>query len=165
MSVELNKTVAEASLDNLHDIMVPDAVGLFPLAPGWYMVALLGLALLFYVVVRRYAQYKKRRYKREALREISTYSSKSRETALALLTLAKRVGIAAYGREKIAPLSGESWWDFMESHSRVKMSRELRGTIATLLYDDSAQSSVSDFSAIKSLTTLWIKTHKVSEHV
>lgn len=165
MSVDMNKTIAEASLDNLHDIIVPDAVGLFPLAQGWYMVALLGLALLFHVAVRRYAQYKKRLYKREALREISTYSSKNKETVLALLALAKRVGIAAYGREKIAPLSGESWWDFMENHSRVKIRRELRDTIATLLYDDSAKSSVSDFNAIKSLTTLWIKTHRVSEHV
>lgn len=165
MPVDMNKTIEEASLDNLHDIIVPDAVGIFPLAPGWYMLALLFLTLLFYVAMKGYTQYTKTLYKREALREISTYSSKSRETALALLSLAKRVGIAAYGREEIAPLSGESWWDFMESHSKVKVSRELRDKITTLLYDDTVQSDTSHFNTIESLVTLWVNTHKVSEDV
>lgn len=159
----MNKTIEEASLDNLHDIIVPDAVGLFPLAEGWYMVVLLCLALLFHVALRGYEQYKKTLYKREALREISTYSSESRETALALLALAKRVGIAAYGREEIAPLSGERWWDFMEIHSKVVVSKEIREDINSLLYDVNAHTS--DFYVIKSFVTLWIKTHKVSDDV
>ena len=50
MSTDMNKTIAEASLDNLHDIIMPDAVGLFPLAPGWVMVLLLLLALLFHFI-------------------------------------------------------------------------------------------------------------------
>ncbi len=34
MSVKMNQTIAEASLDNLHDIIIPPAIGFFPLAPG-----------------------------------------------------------------------------------------------------------------------------------
>ena len=48
MPVDMNKTIAQASLDNLHDIIVPDGVGFFPPAPGWIVVGLLLLALLFH---------------------------------------------------------------------------------------------------------------------
>ena len=59
MSVDMNKTIAEASLDNFHYIIVPDAVGYFPPAPGWYVLALLALALLFHLLYKLMPSIKK----------------------------------------------------------------------------------------------------------
>ncbi len=161
----MNKTIAEASLDNLHDIILPEAVGYLPPAPGWYVLALLVLALLFHFSMGFYKRYKKSLYRREALDELGSYEAQGKEEMLHLLTLAKRVAIAAYGREEIAKLSAESWWNFMEQHSKARVSKELRVQIANLLYDKTYDTKSIDSSAIKKFVTLWIKTHKVSPHV
>ncbi len=161
----MNKTIAEASLDNLHDIIIPDAVGYLPPAPGWYVLGLLVLSLLFHFSIGFYKRYKKSLYRREALDELCSYEERGKDETLHLLTLAKRVAITAYGREEIAMLSGDSWWDFMEQHSKAKVSKELRVQIAYLLYDKAYEPNSVDYSSIKEFVTLWINTHKVSNNV
>ncbi len=161
----MNKTIAEASLDNLHDIIVPEAVGFFPLAPGWYILLLLFLTLLFHFALKRYRIYQKEEYRREAFEALAKLQQKNRENALALLSLAKRVGISAYGREKIAILNGDEWWNFMENHSQAIVDPALRKEIQTLLYQDEAEFSEGTFDAVLSFVTEWIATHKVVKHV
>ena len=160
MPVDMNKTIAEASLDNLHDIIVPEAVGFFPPAPGWMIVLLLLLTLLFHYLVKAYRHYKRSLYRRQALEELGMYRQHSKKNASSLLMLAKRVGIAAYGREDIAKLYDDSWWDFMEKHSKAKVSPEAREGIAKLLYDESYTMNGELQDNIITFVTLWIKTHK-----
>ena len=161
----MNKTIAEASLDNLHDIIVPEAIGYLPLAPGWYVVGLIVLALLFHFGMYFYKQYQESLYKREALVELAHYKAQGKDEVIKLLTLAKRVAISAYGREKIAKLSGESWWDFMEEHSKAKVNKALRVEIDNILYDKTYESNASDATSIRAFVTRWIKTHKVTKDV
>ena len=169
MSVDMNQTIKNASLDNLHDIILPDAVSFFPPAPGWYIVALLLLALLFHFVIQGYKHYKKSQYKREALQELAFYKEndkdKNKKNAIELLGLAKRIGIVAFGRENIAKFSEDSWWDFMEKHSKVKINTELRQEITRLLYEEVYTMNRALHDNIKHLVTLWIKTHKMDNHV
>ena len=162
MSTDMNQTIAQASLNNLNDIIVPDAVGFFPLAPGWIIMILLALALLFHFAIKAYSHYKKTLYKREAFKELESYTQESSEEILALLTLAKRVGIAAYGRRQIAKLSGESWWDFMEQNSKVKVGKDLRRELTEILYDTTKQYDSSQYTVVKEIVELWIRTHKDS---
>lgn len=165
MSVDMNKTIAEASLDNMYDIINPDAVGFFPLAPGWYIVLFLLLALLFHFTIQAYKYYKRSLYRREALKELGTYRQYGKENAIALLSLAKRVAIAAYGREEVVKFYDEPWWEFIEKHSKAHVRRQEREDIAKLLYDESyAMNSVLHDNILK-FVTLWIKTHKVQSDV
>lgn len=161
----MNQTIAEASLDNLHDIILPDAVGLLPLAPGWIILGGLLLTLLLHFAVKGYKRYQKTLYKREALKELERSTDEGKEGAVALLALARRVAIAAYGREAMAKLTGDAWWNFMEQHSKVKMSGELREKITTLLYNDGTPEDNSSYQMIRSIVGVWIKTHKVPENV
>jgi len=165
MPVDMNQTIQEASLDNLHDIILPDAVGFFPLAPGWIIVGVLLLSLLFHFVVKGYERYKKTLYRREALRELERNTDESKEEAVVLLSLARRVAIAAYGREETAPLTGDAWWNFMENNSKVQISGELREKITTLLYDRRSTGEYSYYQTIRSIVEVWIKTHKVPGNV
>jgi len=164
MSADMNQTIAQASLDNLNDIIVPEAVGFFPLAPGWVIVILLIFALLLHFLLQAYKGYKRSLYKREALKEIESYSKENREEMIALVTLAKRVAIAAYGRKQVAKFSGEKWWDFMEQHSKVKIGKELRVELTDLLYSTPKQDDISQYRVVKDLVILWIRTHKVTDH-
>ncbi|KYJ86762.1 hypothetical protein AS592_08005 [Sulfurovum riftiae] len=165
MSAEMNQTITEASLDNLHDIIVPPAVGFFPLAPGWYILFLLLLTLLFHFGYRYYQAYKKEQYRRDAQRELESLNSKNRENTIALLGLAKRVGISAYGRETIAILHGEAWWDFMEAHSKTSVSAALRDSIERLLYEEDVVFDEKVFDAVFLMVSQWIETHKVDADV
>jgi len=159
MSVDMNRTMAEASLDNLHDIMVPEPVGLFPLAPGWIVLILLLLTLLFHFGWQRYLVYRKEQYRREALDELQALKESGREHTLALLGLAKRTGISAYCRERVAILSDDAWWDFMQSESRAKIPESLREVLVPFLYSDKDLDSRS-YHTLFTVVETWTKTHK-----
>jgi flagellar biosynthesis component FlhA len=161
----MNQTIAEASLDNLHDIIVPDTIGFFPLAPGWYILFLLLLTLLFYFGYQRYKMYEREQYRRDAEEELEALNNKNRENTIALLDLAKRVAISAYGREIIATLDGDRWWDFMETYSKTSVSSELRSSIEKLLYEEDVDFDVSVFDAVFLMVSQWVETHKGVPHV
>ncbi len=165
MSAELNQTIAEASLDNLHDIIVPDAIGFFPLAPGWYILFLLLLTLLFHFGYQKYKVYESERYKRDAKKELEALNDKNRANTIALLGLAKKVGIVAYGREAIVKLHRDEWWDFMEVHSKVSVNPDIRESIAKLLYEENVAFDDSVYDAVFLMVSQWIKTHKVVPRV
>jgi hypothetical protein len=165
VSAELNQTIAEASLDKLHDIMVPDAIGFFPLAPGWYILFLLLVTLLFHFGYRKYKVYESEQYRRDAEEELEALNDKNRENTIALLDLAKRVGLSAYGREIIAKLHGDTWWDFMEDHSKVSVSTELRASIEKLLYEEGVAFDENVFDAVFLMLSQWVETHKAVPHV
>ncbi len=165
MSVKMNQTIAEASLDNLHDIIIPPAIGFFPLAPGWYIVLLLLLSLLFHFGYRYYQAYKKEQYRRDAQEELEALNDKNRDNTIALLGLAKRVAISAFGRETIATLDGDRWWDFMETHSKTSVDSDLRASIERLLYEEDVDFDASVFDAVFLMVSQWIETHKVDTNV
>ena len=160
MSVDMNRTIAEASLDNLQDIIVPDAPGFFPLAPGWYVLLLILLTLLLHFSYRSFLAYRQNRYRREALAELP-----HTVTVNALLSLAKRVALAAYGREKTATLSGSEWWTFMESHSDVKIASNLRETLEKSLYDPAYKGNKETEKEVAAFVKIWIETHKRDDNV
>jgi len=159
MSVDMNRTLSEASLDNLHDIIVPEPAGLFPMAPGWIVLILLFLTLLFHFGWQRYIAYRKEQYRREALEELQALKEPGREHTLTLLSLAKRTGISAYGREHVARLSDDAWWDFMQLESKAEVSDSLREVLTQFLYSDKDLDNKTYQSLLKVVET-WIKTHK-----
>jgi len=161
----MNQTIAEASLDNLNDIIVPHTVGFFPLAPGWYIVLLLLVSLSFYFGYKQYKAYEKEQYRRDAEEELEALNDKNRENTIALLGLAKRVGIVAYGRENIATIHGDSWWDFMEAHSKSSVEADLRKSIQRLLYEENIAFDACVFDAVFLMVSQWIETHEVVSDV
>ena len=160
MSVELNQTIAEASLDNLQDIIVPDTPGFFPLAPGWYVLLFILLTLLLHFGYRSFLTYRQNKYRRDALDELP-----HTVTVNALLSLTKRVALSAYGREQTAILSGDEWWTFMESHSDVKIASGLRETLEKSLYDPAYKANKETEKEVAALVKVWIETHKRDDNV
>jgi len=150
----MNKTIAQASLDNLYDIIIPDPIGLFPLAPGWIVLILLFVTLVFHFSWQKYLAYRKELYRREALQELLTLKD-----TLSLLNLAKRTAIAAYGRESVATLSDDRWWDFMQAESKSEIAPPLRKELKQFLYSDKRLDDKA-YHALFSVVETWIKTHK-----
>jgi hypothetical protein len=103
------------SLQNLNDIVVPGAVGWWPLAPGWYVLAAFALIALLVLAVSQWRRWRQNRYRRQARMELSSIRrSASGESLRRLPALLKRTALSAWPREKVASLNGRAWHRFLD---------------------------------------------------
>ena len=158
--MESNVTV-NASLDQLHDIIIPPAVSYWPLAPGWYALALLVFAYGIYVALKYWSSYQKDLYRREALKVLSMLDEEDASKEIStLLELMKRVALQCFGRKKVAALSHDAWWDFTEQHSKAKVAAEVRERSQKILYSPNEEATEKDVKMLKQVAKVWITTHK-----
>ena len=73
--------VDPASLEHLHDIIVPPPVSMWPPAPGWYVIGAVLLVLLAILVVRVVSRWHANAYRRIALRELEKIKSRATDRA------------------------------------------------------------------------------------
>ncbi|WP_051689691.1 DUF4381 domain-containing protein [Pelobacter seleniigenes] len=101
----------------LRDIHLPPAPGWWPPAPGWWGVALL-LVLLILVAVLLLRRYRRLRYRRAALRELTaleqTGGLADRELLAGLSQLLRRAIVTAYPQDGCAGLSGKAWLQVLD---------------------------------------------------
>lgn len=118
----------EDPLSQLRDIHLPEAVGFWPPAPGWWIVAiLLALALGWaaFLLVRLWQRRQRLQYALWVLSHTGkTYELKAGMEATrnqagldllyALNKLLKRVALVHYPGKDIASLSGDAWLHFLD---------------------------------------------------
>lgn len=104
----------------LRDLHLPDAIGWWPLAPGWWgVIAALGI-LLGYVLLRLYRQWRFNAPRRYAMHELARYEAEYLEhrnpvTLGKQLSELLRRGMLAYApREKVAGLTGSEWLAWLD---------------------------------------------------
>ena len=160
----MDQNMTATSLALMHDIVVPPAVSFWPLAPGWYALALLLLTYILYLGLKLWAKYRVNAYRREAREELlSLAKNEGSEEIERLLNLMKRVGLQHFGRERVASLSDVRWWEFVEKHSNVKIDKALRTLSQEVLYSSDVEVSKESVEKMRSLTKLWIHTHGASD--
>lgn len=157
-----------ASLQNLNDIVLPDAVGWWPLAPGWYFVAALLAAALLLLSYHRLRTWRNNRYRRAAVEELAVLAAclhdpKNRDSGLkSLPVLIKRVALSAYPREEVAMLSGEDWYDFLDATAgRNVFSPDLREAFSQAAYQPGSLGKVGQetASALIQACEYWVRHH------
>lgn len=110
-------------LSQLKDIAEPAPVSWWPPAPGWWLLAILILALLIGLCVWLVARWRNNRFRKLALQELSSIRLRYQEQPAPLAhlndlnTLLKRVAITRYGRERVSALHGESWCRFLSEQA------------------------------------------------
>lgn len=107
----------------LRDIQGLDQIPWWPLATGWWLLALLVLLLLFALVsllrnLRRYPAGSWRRHAWKQLRNLrqQAYRMPAQQLAGELSELLRRIAIARLGRKRAAGLSGERWLHWLQQH-------------------------------------------------
>jgi len=104
----------------LRDLHLPEPVGWWPLAPGWWVLLVLLALLLGYGLYRAYLRRRHNAPRRFALRELARYEADFNEHRNPVL-LGKQLsellrrGMLAYARrEEIAGLTGEAWLEWLD---------------------------------------------------
>lgn len=114
------------SLDRLHDIADVAPVGWWPAAPFWYWVLAVLAVWVAYSTVRLVGRWRKNAYRRLALAELQVLqtqaSVETNATMIAVSQLLKRVALVAYPRQRVAPLSGQEWLEFLDKTASTSPS-------------------------------------------
>jgi hypothetical protein len=113
----------DALLAQLKDIHLPKPIGFWPLAYGWYVLAVLVFVLLLALVLGLRQHRRNARPKKEALHLLANYQEQYEQkhhTTLAcaqISQLLKRVALAYYPRDEVAGLHGEAWLSFLNQEA------------------------------------------------
>lgn len=131
----------------LRDLHLPEAIGWWPPAPGWWVLlglVVLGLALVARALYRRHRHHAARRL---ALAELARLERKwatdRNTTALAAGTsdLLRRAMLAYAPRHEVAGLTGRAWLEWLDRGlDRQPFSRGPGRSLEHLPYRDPAQS-------------------------
>ncbi|MCE3045065.1 DUF4381 domain-containing protein [Legionella sp. 16cNR16C] len=149
------------ALENLRDIHLPEAIGWWPLAPGWYILLILVL-LLFAGGLYYFIEYQKNsKPKRHALKLLAQYqeeyqrSGNSQLASSRVSELLKRVALVYFSRETVASLQGEEWINFLNQTGRKLNFNAVRQLLLELPYQPST-SQVS-LAPLFARAKTWIK--------
>ncbi|MEH6471725.1 MAG: DUF4381 domain-containing protein [Halopseudomonas sp.] len=158
---------APVSLEQLRDLQLPDPIGFWPPAPGWWLLAVLSLALLCWLGLTAYRYIRRNRYRKQALRELARLSANAQQlTPLQWLQqlnqLLRRTALAAYPPELVAQLSGDDWTNFLYRSSQLEGFRQATGaSLANGPYQPLLPNQGSvDTESLQQLARQWIRQHK-----
>lgn len=99
----------QAQLENLRDIRLPEPIGWWPLAPGWWMLLALICAVIFGTLIWNMLRKRTARYL--ALRELAQMDPADPGFAAALSILLRRVAIR--NDRAAGPLKDADWVAFL----------------------------------------------------
>lgn len=159
------------SIEQLKELPLPAPVSYLPQTWGW--VALLVIVLLAGAVwaARRYWQWRRDRYRREALARLNqleralNHDSGQIPALRELPELLKRVALSMPGQPDVATLSGDAWQQFLASRSREALPLDFSQQLASLAYGPDAQLralSTAQRQQLLSQCKQWVEHHHVA---
>lgn len=104
----------------LRDLHLPEPVGLWPLAPGWWVLIALSLALAGWGLWRLFLRWRRGSARRAALAELArldrAYAEDGDAAALVrgLSSLTRRAMLAYAPRQQVAGLTGREWLAWLD---------------------------------------------------
>ncbi len=146
-------------LEQMRDLVEPEAVAWTPQTVGWLVVTLWLAAVALLVAVRACLSWRRNRYRRRALAELSAIRSRARRgeaSGESLAVLLKRTALAVYPRREVAALHGNRWADFLRRSSRGdRVVARAADELASAAYRRDV-----DVAALIAPAGRWIKVHR-----
>lgn len=137
-------------LAQLSDIHLPDNVHNYPIAPGWWLLVVITLAILVYSIIKLRQYFKARKVQKQALKKLSAVSD-----TRAIVTLLKWAALQYFPRMHVAHLTGNQFKDFLIASLPAKHQENfstLSGEHFNLTYQSNVnEHNVDDFSAAAKL--------------
>jgi Domain of unknown function (DUF4381) len=104
----------------LRDLHLPEAVGWWPLAPGWWVVLGIAAVILLLLLRKAWIRWREDAARRVALRELARVANAYHESpnpvllATRLSELLRRTMLAYSPRKKVAGLTGAEWLAWLD---------------------------------------------------
>ena len=153
-----------ASLQNLNEIVMPAPAPWWPLAPAWYVLAVVAAVALLWLAFRSWRRWQADRYRRQALAELSAMRPGAPDTLQALPALLKRTALACWPRDRVASLSSADWWRFPDDSSGGDaFSGSYGALLEGLSYRENAQVSDTEMQGLLAASRHWIRHHDCPE--
>lgn len=153
-------------ITRLHDIRGLDEISWWPLATGWWLLALVVVALLLASVslVRNLRRYPAGSWRRHAWKQLRTLKRRAditptQQIATELSELLRRIAIARLGRARAAGLSGERWLAWLQQHDPNDFAWTRLGTpLITLPYapPGSTRESIDQLMPLIDAAFAWV---------
>ena len=144
-----------ASLQNLHDIVVSSPAPFWPPASGWILLLGLFIMLAAFLLIRAVILYRRNAYRRVALDELRQAAASPEPLAL-IASLLKRTALAAYGREEVASLTGETWVSWLGRTGGRNVPAPVEAALRQGLYGGAA----TDLKVVTDFAGSWIRRHR-----
>ena len=165
MDKDGTSTIPNDPVAGLIDIPLPQAINLWPATWTSRIAIVLLIVGLIATIVWFTRRWHANRYRRAALAELDgiVHSPKvDREPELAIDNLAllvRRTALVAYPRERIAPLNGVPWLDFLDrSYAGHEFSQGAGRALGLVPYAPRSVVAV-DVTSLADLVRQWIRTH------
>ncbi|MFP6807907.1 MAG: DUF4381 domain-containing protein [Pseudomonadales bacterium] len=156
-------------LSQLRDIHLPPPIETWPLAPGWWVLALLAIVLLMAISYWLWRRWRANGYRREARKELGALLNQyaldgdTSDYLQACQQLLKRVALTHYSREHVANLTGESWVAFLDrSLNSNDFSMGSGQILIDVIYSPPPTEAIpaADVQQLHQLADLWIRKHR-----
>lgn len=149
-------------LAELKDIHLPEPIGIFPLATGWWVVivtTLLVLATGIFFLIKRYKQNSAKRRALALLKRYETdyHTQQNPIKSCALVSeLLKRVALVYYPREQVAALSGQHWITFLNQTSKALDFSTMQFYLTELPYQTQRPTENASLNPLFEIARQWI---------
>lgn len=154
---------AQQLLEQMHDISEPAAASWWPLAPGWWLLIGLCLALIGAIVYWLVRRAKQNRYRQEALALLATIAEQPAKHSVSDVNeVIKRTALYAFPNERveIVRAHGDRWVHWLNSQCKTPpFSGSAADALAKGMYsrNDTPPETVIDAA------TRWVQTHDRSQ--
>lgn len=143
----------------LKDIHLPDSIGWWPPAPGWWLLPILLalLAIAIRLVYRRLTRRTPAKSAQKLLLNLSRcHSDNPIQTVAQLSALLRRAALSLDSRGEVAGLRGEAWLDYLDSFLPDAPFRQGVGRcLADAHYRPTAPDDI-DIDALFALCERWL---------
>jgi hypothetical protein len=158
----------EDPLAQLRDIHLPEPISWWPLAPGWWLLAVVIIGVLFFSIrwlVKRRARNCYRKEARRVLADISALSPNDNlKQCQDILSLLRRTAKTAYPQLALESNLTPAMLDRLNQYcGHSVFDSSLQEQFATLLYQANPEISDSLRLQLTKATEQWIKKHRVDQ--
>ena len=157
-------TAAQDPLAQLQDIHLPPEIGLWPPAWGWWVLALLVIAIVSAVVFFIKRKKSRNAYRALAIAELNAIHHKyseqqSSEYLQSVSIILRRTALSGFGSQFNASLKGKDWLQWLDEQCPKTNKLFSEGVGTALLIGPYQKNPEFDRDALHKLSLLWVKEH------
>ena len=140
----------------LKDIHLPEEVGVWPLAYGWWLLAaiVIGVVILSIVLYKRYQL--RQRAKKQALSALKQLAPMDPNTPAECNSILKRAVLSYFPADEVANLHGDKWLEYLSMQLPEKTRNSFAEPFTQLCDTLYRPASATDASAGIAAAQLWV---------